>query len=381
MKRELTSIYLIGFCFLTAYQAILPMASLYAKELSASITDVAVGVSAFYIAAIIARVPLARLSERIGRTRMLVTSIVICLFSTLSYLFTSNPYQFVLVRVVHGLSCAAVTPIALSLVSSVTTGYERVNAIGLYTAISALGIFLGPAIGSAVVANFGIRGCFSLSALIVLMGLLSTYYLKGLRVKEEIGGVSGAKTGGVFRSDMLVGLCGSYFAHSYLYGAIVTFLPLYANMRLGITPSLVSLLFSVYALSTLGLRASVARLVKYVKQRNLIILGLANSSILSITILYAGEFNLLVALMSIMGLSSGIIYPVGALAISRTYSESSLFVANALFLTMFDLGMMVSPLTNAIVAERFGLEAVFIASIIPALTSMVIAYWKIDQEE
>ena len=68
--------------------------------------------------------------------------------------------QVIIYRGVQGLGAALVLPATLSIITNVFPREERARAIGTWTAVGALGIGLGPALGGYLVDNFGWASVF-----------------------------------------------------------------------------------------------------------------------------------------------------------------------------------------------------------------------------
>ena len=65
--------------------------------------------------------------------------------------------ELIAYRGVQGLGAALVLPATLSIITNVFSREERARAIATWTAVGALGIGLGPALGGYLVDNYGVE--------------------------------------------------------------------------------------------------------------------------------------------------------------------------------------------------------------------------------
>ncbi|KAI8362680.1 major facilitator superfamily domain-containing protein [Choanephora cucurbitarum] len=130
---------------------------------------------------------IGRLSDRLGRKRVLLYTMVGNILSTLIWLFARNFNLFLLARVIAGLSEGNVQ-ISTSIISDVTTPEKRSKSLALVGIAFALAFTIGPALGAwfasidlselcPSLVQFGIYP-YSMAALVGLVLLsIETFYL------------------------------------------------------------------------------------------------------------------------------------------------------------------------------------------------------------
>ena len=94
------------------------------------------------------------LADRIGRKRMLQAGIAVFGLSSLAAGFAGSAGQLIGWRAVMGLGAALIMPATLSTITSVFPREERAKAIGIWAALAALGIGLGPLVGGLLLQWF-----------------------------------------------------------------------------------------------------------------------------------------------------------------------------------------------------------------------------------
>lgn len=133
----------------TSFGAIIPYLPLFLTEQAhASMTLWAVIAAMFYVGTLLFSSPLGWLSDIIGRKPVMVAGGI--LFTVALFLFTTttDPYWFILFRLLEGISTAAFGPAAQSFVADITNEENRSRAYGFLTTAQFGGLIVGPALAA-----------------------------------------------------------------------------------------------------------------------------------------------------------------------------------------------------------------------------------------
>ena len=87
------------------------------------------------------------LGDRFGRKLALQVGVSIFGLASLGALIADSADQVILVRAAMGVGAALIMPATLSIIANLFTGEERGKAIGIWAALAAVGIGLGPLAG------------------------------------------------------------------------------------------------------------------------------------------------------------------------------------------------------------------------------------------
>lgn len=131
-------------------------------------------------------VSVGRLSDVLGRRRVLLAGIYV--FTGASMLCGVAPSLGVLIaaRSVQGLGAAVMMAVTVALVSEAVPKDKAGSAMGLLGTMSALGTTLGPSLGGILIAGFGWRAVFLVNLPIGLLNLSLTHrYLRPARSKRK----------------------------------------------------------------------------------------------------------------------------------------------------------------------------------------------------
>lgn len=115
------------------------------------------------------------LGDRFGRHRCLTGGLGVFVLGSVLAVLANSPRELIAARGVMGLGAALVMPSTLAILVAVfRSGAERAQALAIWTAVSGLGIAIGPTLGGALLEGFGWRAVFlinlPLAALAVRLG-------------------------------------------------------------------------------------------------------------------------------------------------------------------------------------------------------------------
>lgn len=181
--KQIISVRLILVLFLTTMfvqivnMSINPILSLFVKELLTSSHQ-----SVTFMAGIVASMPglstiiaaplFGRLGDRIGTQKMLVFGFIFAMLVFFATSFVTNVYQLIGMRILTGISDAAMLPSVQTLLTKNTTTENTSIVFSYNQSFQSVGSVLGPMIGSFVAGIFDYRGIFVVSSLIMVFNLL-----------------------------------------------------------------------------------------------------------------------------------------------------------------------------------------------------------------
>jgi EmrB/QacA subfamily drug resistance transporter len=111
------------------------------------------------------------LGDRFGRRRALLLGLALFGGSSLAVLLVESSTQLIVVRALMGVGGALIMPATLSIISNVFPREERAKAIGVWSAMAAMGIGLGPLIGGLLLEHFDWSAVFLVNVPVAFMAL------------------------------------------------------------------------------------------------------------------------------------------------------------------------------------------------------------------
>lgn len=162
-------------------------------DLSASLEQLQWMVNAYTLAFASLMIAAATLGDRLGRRRTFVAGIAVFGLGSIASALAGSAGMLIAARALQGAGAAAILPLSLTLLAGSVPASRRAMAIGVWGAVSGLGVALGPVIGGAVVDGLSWQAIFwlnvpvaAVSVPLVLRALPESW---GRRARLDLAGV------------------------------------------------------------------------------------------------------------------------------------------------------------------------------------------------
>jgi EmrB/QacA subfamily drug resistance transporter len=118
------------------------------------------------------------IADRYGRHRSLAGGLALFAVGSLAAAFTQTTTELIAARALMGIGGAFIMPATLSILMAVFTDHaERTRAIGLWSAVSGLGVAIGPVAGGWLLTHFSWDSIFLVNLPIVAIALVAGHWL------------------------------------------------------------------------------------------------------------------------------------------------------------------------------------------------------------
>jgi DHA1 family tetracycline resistance protein-like MFS transporter len=151
-RGSMPTLFLIVFVDLVGFGLIIPLLPFYAERFGASPQLVTILMAVFSLMAMISAPFWGRLSDRIGRRPVLMSSMAAAALAYLLMGFASELWMLFAARAFSGL-CAGNIAAAQAYIADVTPPEKRARGMGMIGAAFGLGFIIGPALGGLVAGN------------------------------------------------------------------------------------------------------------------------------------------------------------------------------------------------------------------------------------
>ncbi len=158
----------------TGQTIIFPILPEYLTRFGGGTLEFGVAASTYALFGLLFSPLIGKVADRIGKKRVLIYQIAIFGISNLLMIFVPNFTWFLFLRSIEGLVGTSTFPVAISLVSEITSESERAKNIAFVTAGISFGIIIGPTIGGVLLDSYGLFYPFILSGILGLLGSLFT---------------------------------------------------------------------------------------------------------------------------------------------------------------------------------------------------------------
>jgi MFS family permease len=343
-----------------SFYLLLAVLPLYVLAVGGEESQVGLIMGVFALSALGARPVLGTLIDRQGRKPVMFVSLAGMLLASGLYLFAFNPLLLFVVRLLHGVAFAGVSTAAGAYVSEIIPPNRRAESMGYYGMFQNIALAIGPGIGLAVAPLAGFQAVFVVSAIIAAGGLVMALTLR--ETQRSPGGPPVPMR--LFnRAALRPSLVQLLFA--FTYAAQLSFLPVYAVARdLGNA----GWYFFLYAVVLVVSRGPAGIVADRLGRGWTIIPGLLLASVSMLTLALATNIVLLLVTAVLFALAMAMVTPaINAMVVDVT-APSERGSALATFTSAMDLGIGAGSLLWGIVAQAFGLSALYqVATVAPLL--------------
>lgn len=310
------------------------------------------------------------LVDRLGQRRVLiVTSLIIAVFSLL-YAITTNHVVMIVLVVIHGVFWSGLLTASGAYMAAILPETRRAEGLGYWGFASITAIGVAPSFGF-IVYHFG---WFTLCMEMLFLNLLMAFIAWKLPELPEKPAAAAAGAPRQFIEWKALLLSVTMALVSFGYGALTSFSALFADW-LGVTPR--SLFLIAMAVSMLFGRLLIGRTIDRVGHRRVLFPSLLMSALgLALTSIATGPLMLATAGL-VFGFGYGLMWPSFAAFIIGQSSSERRGAAYGAMIAAFDTGIGTGSTALGIVIQRFGYRPAFAAAaVLAALSAPYFMLWE-----
>jgi MFS family permease len=379
-QKILSGIIGVSFLLMLGFMITEPIRPIFIVEVGASPMQLGLIMALYPFISILIRIPVSALSVKIGRWRLILFSIIVSAFTAVAYGYVDNPLLFFPIVSIAALSWPIYSPIATLIVTNESSPRSRGVFMGVYYTSVGAALFVGPLLGSIFTRFIELRQLFLLSAAFPLFALIVFFFTIDLsdgnhRFERSNGERSTGlwdRLSRLFKVKNLIALCSARVAFATLLGVFNTMFPLYAKSELGLTPSLISLLFAFGGITNVLIRIPAGRLSDRIGRRKPFLL--AHGSGIFVFLLFAFTKNLysLALLMAVYGLGWGMRLAPSTALLSESVTSEDRSLAFAIFDTMWDVGFTIGAVIVGFTSVIFSLPRMMLICTPILIISLII---------
>ncbi|MDQ1262234.1 MAG: hypothetical protein QG575_1415, partial [Euryarchaeota archaeon] len=318
--------YLAVFVAVLGFSLVAPFFPRYVMDLGASYTMLGFIVSVYGAVQLVTQIPIGRLSDQMGRKKILLLGLATFSFLPLFYIYAKSANALLLIRALGGLGASAVWPIAMALIIDQAEAKNRGAAMGRYNAAFFSALALGPLIGGMLYDFIGQNAPFYLWAILGAASFLVVYFR--VREPEKISVMMGALPSRGNVALIAPGYLLTFLACSsvVLWAGIVggfnfTMLPSFAA-GLGFNATDVGIIYLVYGGSTALFNIYFGRQADRGTKKKLIFTGCLLGAFSFAALPLADTMIIVTFLFAGLGMGLGMANPAAAALIADTTNAS-----------------------------------------------------------
>lgn len=351
-----------------------PILSVYAQSLGASLSMVGLIVSAYGLTQLIVRIPMGMLSDRLGRRRPFVTvAFVILAISVVGLAWSPDPTWLLFFRGLTGLAAASWVTTTV-LYTSYFPKHRSVKAVALATFFQGMSLAMATAAGGILADAFGWVSTFYLAVVPAGLGMVLSFFLADDVTLDQtksspLRELRHARGAHLLVIAAILG-CLTQYAN---YATTFSFVPIYAagigasKVQLGWLSTVVFVPHTLCALVS-------ARVSDRLGERALVIGGLIVMSLTAIAIPLIQSVPLLIASRVVYGMGTGISFPVMMGLSIKQIDREQRASAMGVFQAVYALGMFAGPAISGVIADGLGISGMFYSVGALCLIAVLVAH-------
>jgi len=312
-RPRLLVIWLTVFIDLLGFGIIMPILPSYALRFGAHGIGYGALISAFSLMQFFSTALLGRLSDRIGRRPILLTTMLLNAGGYLLLAFAPSYWLLLLARLVSGFAGGNISA-AQAYVADITTGEERSKGMGLIGMAFGLGFTAGPGIGTLAVRLGGHAAPGLVAVALSLLNFVSAYFIlpESLRQEHRVARdvwpfrhMAEALAHPELRSLMLV-----WAIAPLAFAGYTVALPLWAAARLGWKTAELGTFFIIVGLVAASVQGGLFRiLTRMFGDRKLLITGMLGMAVSIGVVPFLGTTRAVLLWTVVLAFSNSIMSP------------------------------------------------------------------------
>ncbi|MFH1107405.1 MAG: MFS transporter [Candidatus Micrarchaeota archaeon] len=340
IKPVLFTLFMAAFGF----GVILPLLPFYATSLGAKPFELGMLTATFATMSLIFGPLFGRLSDRIGRKKVLMIGTAGFTFSYLLFAVADSLPMLFVARGLEGLFAAGIFPASISLLSDLTSDANRGRAMGLVGMSFSLGFIVGPAFGG-LASGISVHAAFLLSAALAALNFASVWLqVSEPKAKEKIGDIVAKEISLLehVKSPLLFAFL-STFVIAFMLGGLDATLAIYTGEELGFSSPQVGLVFTYIGLLIMAMQFIGGALISKYGELRMIPAGFALSGLGFMSLIFAHSWPMLMLSLTIFVSGNALVFPsVNSLVTKRVAANRGAVLG--LVTSFQSMGQMAGPL-------------------------------------
>lgn len=355
LSRNFIGICLSTFLYFGSFYLLMPVLPIFVDYLGGTTSQIGLVTGVFTVSSVLFRPYFGKLTCLYGPKKFLLSGAALFALPFIAYGFVSSIELLYPLRLFHGLAHGVYLAASSAYIANLAPDHRRGEVIGVFGVMNVTAMALCPALGSFIISttnNFLIL--FSCGVVMALIALLAISIIDDQHTTNPDNCEVSIKTV-FFRKPVLVAsltLCTSASA----YGAIITFLPVYAPIK-GIYS--IGLFFTAYAIFTLLSRVFAGKMSD-IYGRYKVILPFTCLIIIATGLLTVMDSVFIMILVAaFFGLGFGAFMPTLNAYIVDEVSTVERGSALAVFTSFMDVGISLGAIVFGVIGEFFGYATMF----------------------
>ncbi len=340
---------------------------LYCQSIGARGLLLGVAVGGYALSKIIFSPIMGSLADRFGRRQLVITSLLVYLLVSCSYLMTENPVVVVCLRLLQGAGCAMFRPVVQALVAEHTTAERRATVLGTFDISFYAALSAGPIVGGLAMDAWGFHGLFGILSLCCFGAFCLACY--GIPTRpDRCSMLQHSSTGSLPRlwtlsanKGSLPGLLLFILGRACGVTACAMFLPILLTSKIGLTGLEAGIVMASATVTMTLLLRPVGRVADRLPRSLLVTCGGIVVPLLYLLLPLVADFGQVLGVSLGIGVFSALSQPAVSSLLVEEGQRLGMGATLGTFNAFLNLGFVLGPLLGALLQSSAGIQSVFIA--------------------
>jgi MFS family permease len=355
LNKDFVFCFLAFFIFAAAIHALTPTIPVYLSRVGSGEREIGVLVGIFGISSLISRFIVGACLRRYSERSVMMAGALIFALGSLAFIFLHPFWPFFAVRVMQGVAFACLDTAALAFIVNVIPAEYRGQTLAYFMLAPNLALTVAPAFAMFLINRYSFT-LFFLTVMVLALGSFAlSCLLKGQKMdrSEERIGVSRNH----FFEGRIVAPAVIGFMHTFTFGAIVAFFPLYAIQRGVNNPGL---FFSAVAVMIIAGRIMGGRMLDTWSKDRIILTFLFVGLVAMIILSFSETLSMFMIVGILWGTCTSILAPA-TMTYAFEYAGSSDGTAVGTFRSLTDSGAALGPMIMGMLIPVTGYRGMFLS--------------------
>ncbi len=360
LDRNLLVVFSITLMAVMGVSAITPVFPAVMEALDVTPEAVGLLVTVYALPGIFFMPIMGMLADRIGRKQVLVPALILFAVAGSACALARDFQLLLILRFFQGLGGASLGSLTATLIGDLFHHEQRTEAMGYKASVLSLGSALYPSLGGALaILGWYVPFALPILGLAVAWAVLFLLDTPPPSEREGFSRYLGEALRGMRRTKVLGLYLATLLSFVVLYGAYMTFIPLFLAERFGSGAPAIGPVMTVGSLATALTASRLGFLSRFLSREVLLTWAFALFAVSFLVIPWLPGHWWMMLAVSVFGVGQGFNYPVVLSLLAGIAPEEQRAIFMSLNGTVIRIGQAMGPLLMAAVYALAGMDGVF----------------------
>jgi DHA1 family multidrug resistance protein-like MFS transporter len=274
-KKLFGTLFFALFATITGVGIVVPLLPVYANHLGASGIYIGLIFGSFSLSRSILLPFFGRWSDLKGRKPFIVIGLLTYAIVSVAFVLSTQVIHLIAIRFVQGIASAMIMPVVQAYIGDITSPGEEGFTMGLFNMSMFMGLSLGPVAGGLLSDHFSINTTFMAMGFLALVGFgLCQVLLPGRKHEPSLlNGKTPQRWRHLAGDRVIIGLFSFRLAYTGCIGIIWGFLPVLADVELGLSSSQIGILVMLGVLVSGAIQVPMGYIADRWRRKPMVVIG------------------------------------------------------------------------------------------------------------